>query len=190
MRAGPDGADRSMRESGDGSMSDYYTQVGITPGLHEGPRWRHGIKNPHTLYLQIGSEPNRRPWPAGDPFIGSVMDPEYAKRAVEAVNLVRAGLCGEVESLRAQLEMAQQSIEHLQAQLAVATDGQQGSAPYREEWVVWWGGPDPDNFAGREAYDDPDEAEGMQLWIPGSGVAKRTWYAGPWEIITPTELEE
>lgn len=52
----------------------------------------------------------------------------------------------------------------------------------REQWVVFYGGPDPENFAGRLEYDDPAEAEEMQRWIDGSGVARRHLYAGPWQV--------
>lgn len=50
------------------------------------PRWRRGGKNPHTVYRQLGDEPDRRPYPDGDPFVGVFLSPEDAAYAVEAVN--------------------------------------------------------------------------------------------------------
>lgn len=88
----------------------------FTPGLHDGPLWRAGGKNPHVLYRQLGAEPDRRPWPDGDPCIGSLFHPDHVKRAVEAVNLVRAGLCGEMDVLRVELNRVTAERDNLLAQ--------------------------------------------------------------------------
>jgi len=77
----------------------------FTPGIHDGPGWRLGRKNPYCIYLQLGAEPSDN-----DPFVGSLNRPLDAQRAVEAVNLIRAG---EMEALRADLAQVTAEREHL-----------------------------------------------------------------------------
>lgn len=48
--------------------------------------WRQGGKVPHHVYRQRGPEPDRRPWPDGDPPIATFLNPEDAELAVRAVN--------------------------------------------------------------------------------------------------------
>lgn len=57
-------------------------------------RVRQGGKNPFTLYLQLGAEPDRRPWPAGDRPLGMMLTVKDAEFVVQAVNAYLAG-CGE-----------------------------------------------------------------------------------------------
>lgn len=57
------------------------------------------------------------------------------------------------------------------------------------EWVLFYGGPDPDNCAGTLPYDSHGEAEEMLQWIPGAGIAARTITYGPW-IITEGEADD
>lgn len=45
---------------------------------------------PHHVYEQRGAEPDRRPWPDGDPPIGMFVHPGNARRAVDAVNALHA----------------------------------------------------------------------------------------------------
>lgn len=56
----------------------------------------------------------------------------------------------------------------------------------REEWCVFYGGPDPDNAAGTEVRDDEADAREHLQWIDGShgrGVAMRSIYYGPWTVV-------
>ena len=209
----------------------------LTPGLHHGSPWRQGGAVPHHVYVQRGDQPDRRPWPAGDPPLVTFPEPADAQRAVEAVNAVRAGLCGETDVLRYQVQALTEANEQLDNDLgeqrtklrasialvtrdrdrlaievervtdllaetarnrdAIAHDRDQKlieverlaellNEPVREEWVVFYGGPDPDNFAGRLEESDRASAEEMQRWIYGSGVAHRTLYAGPWHVTIPS----
>lgn len=90
----------------------------LTPGLHEGLRWRTGHKTPHLIrILMSGDVPDLAAWPGGDPPIGFFTDPTHAARAVEAVNLVRAGLCGAFDSLTSQVKMLTAENERLQNDL-------------------------------------------------------------------------
>jgi hypothetical protein len=52
-------------------------------------KWRQGGKVPHHVYVQRGEEPDRRPWPDGDPPIGMFLNPEDAELACTAVNAAR-----------------------------------------------------------------------------------------------------
>lgn len=57
---------------------------------------------------------------------------------------------------------------------------------HREDWCVFYGGPDPDNAAGTETRDDEADAREHVQWIDGShgrGVAVRSVYYGPWRVI-------
>lgn len=55
-------------------------------------RWRVGMSNPFSVYVQLGAEPSK-----DDPFVGSLVSPEAAAEAVRAVNAARplllAGPC-------------------------------------------------------------------------------------------------
>lgn len=66
----------------------------LTPGLHEGRPWRAGRKRPKLVQIVMSDDPDLGAWPDGDPAIGFFTDPAHAARAIEAVNAVRAGLCG------------------------------------------------------------------------------------------------
>jgi hypothetical protein len=158
-------------------------ELRLTPGLHEGPRWRQGGRVPHHVYAQRGDEPDRSAYPEGDHPIAMFVSPETAHRAVEAVNAVRVGLCGEVDSLRSQVEMLTAENERLHNDLQAKIAGITGE---REQWTVFCGGPDPENSAIRVEYDGQVEAEGLAQWVMGGGVAHRTLYAGPWEITWPS----
>lgn len=48
--------------------------------------WRQGGKVPHHIYRQRGDEPDRRPWPDGDPPVATFLDPADALLAVSSVN--------------------------------------------------------------------------------------------------------
>lgn len=48
--------------------------------------WRLGGKVPHHVYRQRGTEPDRRPWPDGDPPVAMFLDPADAMLAVLSVN--------------------------------------------------------------------------------------------------------
>lgn len=48
--------------------------------------WRQGGKIPHHVYAQRGDEPDRRPYPDGDPPIATFLNPADAELAVQAVN--------------------------------------------------------------------------------------------------------
>jgi hypothetical protein len=55
-----------------------------------------------------------------------------------------------------------------------------------EQWFVWAGGPDPDNAAMRCLRDDEADAREYWQWVhteSGSGIARRSVYYGPWEIV-------
>lgn len=52
----------------------------------------------------------------------------------------------------------------------------------RDEWCVFYGGPDPDNAAGVHVTEDQADAEEMAEWFRESGVACRTIYVAPWEV--------
>lgn len=49
-------------------------------------RWRQGGKVPLHVYRQRGDEPDRRPYPDGDPPIAMFLTPEDAELACRAVN--------------------------------------------------------------------------------------------------------
>jgi hypothetical protein len=57
-------------------------------------RWRQGGKVPHHVYAQRGDEPDRRPWPDGDPPVAMFLDPVDAELACRAI-----GLLGEHDKL-------------------------------------------------------------------------------------------
>lgn len=57
--------------------------------------------------------------------------------------------------------------------------------PGDEQWFVFYGGPDPDNSAGRDLRDDEIDATEHLQWVHdghGAGVARRSVHYGPWEI--------
>lgn len=56
----------------------------------------------------------------------------------------------------------------------------------QDQWFVFYGGPDPDNAAGLELRDDEDDAREHVRWLSaaeGAGIARRSVYYGPWEIV-------
>lgn len=63
--------------------------------------WRQGRKVGRHIYRVHGAEPSDT-----DPWLGSFTNPRDAASAVAAVNAVRAGLCGEMDVLRHQLDEA------------------------------------------------------------------------------------
>lgn len=56
------------------------------------------------------------------------------------------------------------------------------------QWCTFYGGPDPDNAAGREVFADgasgEAEADEAAEWLLESGTAWRTVTYGPWEVVT------
>jgi hypothetical protein len=59
-----------------------------------------------------------------------------------------------------------------------------------EQWVTFYGGPDPDNCAGRLGSSDHTTAESRRRWMRQAGVAHRTLYAGPWQITKPSGVTD
>lgn len=59
----------------------------------------------------------------------------------------------------------------------------------RPEWCVFYGGPDPENVAGRMVYADPAEAEEMVQWVRSAGLACRGLYATPWTVVQEPTVE-
>jgi hypothetical protein len=57
--------------------------------------------------------------------------------------------------------------------------------PSRTEWVVFWGGENPDDCAGWDSRDDEADAEELREWIVGGGVACRPVMYGPWTVTVP-----
>lgn len=55
--------------------------------------------------------------------------------------------------------------------------------PRFEEWCLFWGGPDPDNCAGFDTYDDEVECEERVQYMGACGYARRTVYAGSWRVV-------
>lgn len=51
------------------------------------------------------------------------------------------------------------------------------------QWCVFYGGPDPDNCAGREITDEQAVAEEDVQWRVEAGIARRTVTYGPWELV-------
>lgn len=49
-------------------------------------RWRQGMSNPFSVYVQLGDEPSKEE----DPFVGSLVSPEAAAAAVAAQNADRS----------------------------------------------------------------------------------------------------
>jgi hypothetical protein len=73
-------ADRSVKNPAFAEMVDAAAQPkGIAKWI-DWP-WRTGRKNPHTIYAQLGNHPSD-----DDPFLGSLNDPIFTKRAVEDHN--------------------------------------------------------------------------------------------------------
>lgn len=56
------------------------------PATHMTSRWRQGTRVPNHVYLQRNDQPDRRPWPDGDPPIATFLDPLEAELACRAVN--------------------------------------------------------------------------------------------------------
>lgn len=57
-----------------------------------------------------------------------------------------------------------------------------------QQWCVWYGGPDPDNAAGREIRDDEADAREALQWLRddlGAGVAVRDLHITPWRAVDP-----
>lgn len=62
---------------------------------------------------------------------------------------------------------------------------------HREDWCVFYGGPDPDNAACTEIRDDEADAREHLQWIDGShgrGVAVRHVHHGPWTVVEGREF--
>lgn len=51
-----------------------------------------------------------------------------------------------------------------------------------EQWAVYYGGPDPDNCAGFNTYDDEAEAGETLQWVRDGGLARRTVTESVWEV--------
>lgn len=55
--------------------------------------------------------------------------------------------------------------------------------PHHVEWCLFWGGPDPDNSAGYDTYDDEVDCEERIQYMGAAGYARRTIYAGSWQVV-------
>jgi len=63
-----------------------------------------------------------------------------------------------------------------------------GDSRTEQQWCVWYGGPDPDNAAGREVRDDEADAREALQWLRddlGAGVAVRDLHITPWRVVDP-----
>jgi hypothetical protein len=59
----------------------------------------------------------------------------------------------------------------------------------KEQWCIFYGGPDPDNCAGSRLVDEEVDAEEEIQFMIDAGIACRTVTYGPWRIV-PTVTED
>ncbi|MGH3429537.1 MAG: DUF3850 domain-containing protein [Mycobacteriales bacterium] len=51
------------------------------------------------------------------------------------------------------------------------------------QWCLFYGGPDPDNCAGLDRYDDEGECEHRIRYMTNAGYARQQLYVGEWEVV-------